>query len=197
MSLVLPKIFDDNIKLLKQNNSIKTYFDIYNINILSIDFNKVQSDYYTLSKKIHPDLFSNSTEEQQSLSQFYNELLNNGLKTFKNLFSTANYWLETIQLRNSKCNLVPKEIMGIVFEIQELLEIEALYEDDIEELDEYLDQLESREKNLKRLLSEDFEKWDSNVITMPNELAISLNDILNRYSYIRKLIEQINKKLNS
>lgn len=197
MSSVLPQIFDEKTKLLKQNSSIKSYFDIYNIKSLSIDFNNVQSDYYTLSKKIHPDLFSNASEEQQVLSQFYNELLNNGLKTFKNVFKTADYWLETIQLRNSKCHLVPKEVMGIVFEIQELLEIQSLDDDDIEELEDYLDQLESREKNLKRLILEDFKKWDSNEITMPNELAISLNDILNRYSYIRKLMEQINEKLNS
>jgi len=195
---VLNSIYNHHTKLLIRNPEISTYFDLYECTTnLAPSKEHLESIYYSLSKYIHPDLFQNASEEQKALSNYYSELLNNGIKTLKNVFKTADYWLNLHTLRDTTNNRVPPEIMGHVFEIQEILSEDARTDDQKEELEDYIEHFEGLETKLKKQLLSLFEEHKINS-DIPNEnVAQLINALLNTYSYIEKLISQMEDALDS
>jgi DnaJ-domain-containing protein 1 len=194
MKQLLDKIYNSGKSELIENSHITNYFDIYGVSgKLFFSKEEIEEIYYFFSKFIHPDKFSNGEKSQLELSLTYFELLNNGLKTFKNDFEKANYWLE-LEKNRVKDKKVPGEILADIFEIQELLQEEELSDSAEEELEEYLETFENLQKSLKKNLNNIFEKHDKNELNK-EETAQKLNEILNKSTYTSKLIEQIEEKL--
>jgi molecular chaperone HscB len=99
------------------------YFELFDIPIsLSVDKDSIRSKFYELSRKYHPDFYSQSSEEEQSEVLEKSALLNKAYKVFNDASGTIKYVLQLKGLieEDEKYQL-PKDFLMEVMEVNEQL----------------------------------------------------------------------------
>jgi molecular chaperone HscB len=97
------------------------YFELYGIPVsLKPDLKVVKQRFYELSRKYHPDFFSNSTEDEQAGALEQSAAVNKAFKVFNNADETIKYVLQQKELleEEEKYQLPP----GFLMEMMELNE---------------------------------------------------------------------------
>lgn len=100
-----------------------TYFELFGIPVqLMIDKAALSTQFFTLSRKYHPDYFANGTAEEQAEAVEKSALLNKAWKTFQNQDETIKYVLQLKNLleEEEKYQLPPDFLMEVM-EINEAL----------------------------------------------------------------------------
>ncbi len=93
------------------------YFELFNIPVsLFVDASSIKKKFYELSRKYHPDFFSNTSEEEQSEALEMSALLNKALKTLSNADETIKYVLQLKGLleEEEKYQLPPDFLMDVM-----------------------------------------------------------------------------------
>jgi len=177
---------------------------------LDLDEAKLEREFYKLSRKLHPDVYSRASAREQLWSLEKTSQLNDAYRILKDPISRTEYLLalQGIQLeeqskiatemaRNSgreKKQTVPLELLEEAFELNMLLE-EAKAGNVHDDLRAQL--VATREGLTKRLdamrdeLKAAWKKWDSGDM----EATSLMVDVLNRRSYLRNLVRDINEVL--
>ena len=99
------------------------YFELFNIPVsLFVDASSIKKKFYELSRKYHPDFFSNTSEEEQSEALEMSAMLNKALKVLSNPEETIKYVLQLKGLleEEEKYQLPPDFLMDVM-ELNELL----------------------------------------------------------------------------
>ena len=99
------------------------YFELFNIPVsLFVDASSIKKRFYELSRKYHPDFFSNTSEEEQSEALEMSAMLNKALKVLSNPEETIKYVLQLKGLleEEEKYQLPPDFLMDVI-ELNELL----------------------------------------------------------------------------
>ncbi len=123
-----------------------TYFELFDIPIaLQVDTTLIKTKFYELSRKYHPDFYSQATETEQEEVLEKSALLNKAFKTFGNKEETIKYVLQLKGLLEDeeKYKLPPNFLM----EIMELNE--ALLDATMEADDETIKNEKIKIKNLE------------------------------------------------
>jgi molecular chaperone HscB len=100
------------------------YFELYDIPVsLKPDLPIVKKKFYELSRKYHPDFFSNATEEEQAEVLEKSSAVNKAFKTFSNADETIKYVLQQKGLleEEEKYQLPPDFLMEMM-ELNEQME---------------------------------------------------------------------------
>ncbi len=85
-----------------------------------IDEKQLQTRYYELSRRLHPDRFQTGSPQEQRASLQATALLNAAFKTLKDVESRGRWWLERSgESLGRNNNQVPAGLAAHVFEIQE------------------------------------------------------------------------------
>jgi molecular chaperone HscB len=195
---------------------------------LNLDVAALERDFYALSRKLHPDLYAQSSEaEQQQWSLEKSSQLNDAYRTLKDPIARSEYLvrLEGVQLDEqstqateaaratgqAKKQVVPPDMLEEVFELNMQIEelrmnqkMGAQDPDLLEQLEEHRKSLQQRLAAVDRELREGWSAWDDVVVdhgagaTEAGKQAIlQLVDVLNRRSYIRNLVRDVNQALES
>ena len=93
------------------------YFELYNIPVsLQPDQQLVKQKFYELSRKYHPDFFSNATEEEQAEALEKSSAVNKAFKIFSNGDETIKYVLQQKSLleEEEKYQLPPDFLMEMM-----------------------------------------------------------------------------------
>ena len=100
------------------------YFAVFSLpRRLSIDLADLEQRYYALSRRLHPDLFSNRPASEQTASLRASALVNRAYKTLKDPVHRGLYWLELNGESLGRDNeRVPPALAARVFEVQEQLD---------------------------------------------------------------------------
>src|SRR5690242_8336521 len=100
-----------------------TYFELFNIPIqLKVDVASLNSKFFELSKKYHPDYFVKDKPETQAEALEKSALLNKAFKTFQNPDETIKYVLKLKGLLEEEEKYeLPAEFLMEVLEINEQL----------------------------------------------------------------------------
>jgi len=204
------------------------YFSFFGLpRKLNLDVAALERDFYALSRKLHPDLYAQSSEaEQQKWSLEKSSQLNDAYRTLKDPIARTEYLLRlqgvdldeqstqaTEAARASgktKKQVVPPDMLEEVFElnmqIEELRMNQKMGEQDsdlIEQLGEHKKSLQQRLSEVDQELRSGWSAWDSVVesggeSSEASKPAVSqLVDVLNRRSYIRNLVRDMNEALES
>jgi molecular chaperone HscB len=198
---------------------------------LNLDVAALERDFYALSRKLHPDLYAQSSEaEQRQWSLEKSSQLNDAYRTLKDPISRTEYLLRlqgvdldeqstqaTEAARTSgktKKQVVPPDMLEEVFElnmqIEELRRNQKVGAQD----SDLLEQLQIHKKSLQQRLSavddelrSGWSAWDDIVTSGGNtapalasarrQVIERLIDVLNRRSYIRNLVHDVNEALES
>ena len=191
---------------------------------LNLDVVLLEKEFYQLSRKLHPDLYSGADQREQLWSLEQSSQLNDAYRTLKDPIKRTEYVLrlEGVELEEQsksateqaratgavKKQVVPPDLLEEVFDLnmqlEELRMLKKMGEDDpalIEEVGRQKLELEEKHEALLDELRGHWTAWDQAVDggTESDRLRIrdKMVDVLNRRSYLRNLVRDVNQVLES
>jgi molecular chaperone HscB len=196
----------------------QTYFSIFGLPArLTIDTAALERDFYKLSRKLHPDLFARKSAEEQAWSLRQSSLLNDAYRTLKDPISRTAYLLkleglavedENTESRDAKAkqNRAPADLLEEVFELNmQLEEMRAnlkMGEDDPVlrgDLERAQQQFKSMLASVDTDLRSAWTAWDTaldaNDIAAKNKQKNTMLALLDRRSYLRNLLREVDSVL--
>ena len=188
------------------------YFEVFGLpRKLWIETVTLEQKFLQLSWKLHPDNFVNASEEQRELSLKRSSKLNDAYRVLRDPVARLEYLLEIEGQRKEgeKKQQAPPELLEEVFELNESLDELREARQSGENLGELKTRLQSAENGLKEKLDEVdtqlqcvAKDWDAAVdgkagTEARKKLFSRMNELLNRRSYIRNLVANVFKELDS
>ncbi|HUM06603.1 MAG TPA: Fe-S protein assembly co-chaperone HscB [Terriglobales bacterium] len=189
---------------------------------LNLDVALLEKEFYTLSRRLHPDVFAQAENQERTWSLEQSSMLNDAYRTLKDPIKRTEYLLrlEGVELEEQskqatdkaretgelKKQVVPPDLLEEVFELnmhlEELRAQKQLGEDDpalLEEIGKAKLSLEEKFDALFRELQSDWHRWDKAVDSGTEEELLKIRDhmvdVLNRRNYIRNLVRDVNEAL--
>ena len=203
------------------------YFSVFGLERkLNLDEAALQRDFYRLSREFHPDKFARASAEDQQRAMEKSSQLNDAYRALKDPISRTQYLLELEGVKleeqssaatqaarasgEEKKQVVPPELLEEVFELnmqlQELRMNKKTGESDpaIErDLNAAKDKFEARLEALTLELRSIWNHWDaviSNQNASPEQrttIRDKMVELLNKRSYIRNLVRDVNAALEN
>ena len=195
---------------------------------LNVDTAELEREMYTLSRKLHPDLYVRSTPQEQQWSLEQSSKLNDAYRTLRDPIARTEYVLklEGVELEEQskqateqaratgelKKQVVPPDLLEEVFELnmqlEELKANKKMGEDDPDltrDLEQARSGFEAKLKDIGTELEAGWAEWDSLIDreqageNIPDDerrrVRDRMVDVLNRRSYIRNLVRDVNAAL--
>lgn len=199
------------------------YFEVFSLpEKLTIDTAALEKQFYSLSRKLHPDRFASrpAVEQEEALRQ--SSLLNDAYRTLKDPILRTQYLLKlqgieleeqskaaTDAARQSggeKKQVVPPELLEEVFELnmqlQEMRMAKQMGEDEPELRRDLLtakDTFDARMLETQAELENLWARWDQAIEagdpTQKTSTLDAMVTLLNKRSYLRNLVRDVNEAL--
>lgn len=174
------------------------YYDFFGLDHrLDLDLKDLETRFYTLSRRLHPDVYFRRSARERQFSLDATAILNDGYRTLRNPVARAEYLLreQGFDIGEQKSANAPPELLEEVFELNEVLE-------ELREGDEAArPQLEAAEKRflamreeIDRDLGGLFRAYDQ---SRDRAVLCQVRGLLNRRKYVRNLIHEVEKELVS
>ncbi|MBI4853052.1 MAG: Fe-S protein assembly co-chaperone HscB [Acidobacteria bacterium] len=187
------------------------YFSFFKLPIkFHLNLKELENKFYELSRKFHPDFFSQASEQERRYSTERTSMLNDAYRTLKEPLKRANYLL---RLQGFKAigqeTKTPPDLLAEIFELNEQLE-ELRYAKKSKDntlFNTLKTQVLDTEKMLKERANEliynlnsIFSLWDN----LPNNSSLeekkkllnNISDILSKIKYINNLLENIEEEFD-
>jgi molecular chaperone HscB len=176
---------------------------------LWIEMSTLEKKFLELSWKLHPDKFVNASPADQELSLKGSSELNDAYRVLRDPVARVEYLLELEGMRKEgeHKQQAPPELLEEVFELNESLDELREAKASGGDLDSLKHRLESAEKNFQQKLGEvdaqlqeTAQQWDAAIDANASDtdrkgILVRLNELLNRRSYIRNLVTNVQKEL--
>ena len=200
------------------------YFSFFGLQRkLNMDLGQLEREFYNLSRKLHPDRYAQSESQEQQWSLEKTSQLNDAYRTLKDPITRTEYLLRTEGIQfgeqsktateeartsgKQKEQAIPPDMLEEVFELNMQLEEARMNkkagEDDAElakQLEQTRQQLQARYKALDQELKKYWDEWDASVAQeadadVRGSITSKMVDLLNRRTYIRNLVRDVNDVL--
>ena len=186
------------------------YFELFEMpRKLWIEMNGLEQKFLQLSWKLHPDNFVNASEEERELSLRRSSELNDAYRILREPVARVEYLLglEGKRKEGQHKQQAPPELLEEVFELNESLDELREAKTAGGDLGSLKARLEAAQKNFGEKLAEvDSELqtaarlWDAAIDARASDtdrdaIMVRLNELLNRRSYIRNLVTNVQKEL--
>jgi molecular chaperone HscB len=176
---------------------------------LWIEMNALEQKFLQLSWKLHPDNFVNAPAEEREISLKRSSELNDAYRTLRDPVGRVEYLLaiEGARIEGQNKQQAPPELLEEVFELNESLDELRDAKSSGGDVVALKQRLEAAEKNFEEKLQEvdgqlqlAAKDWDKvieeNADGAARKAAMAkLNELLNRRSYIRNLVTNVQKEL--
>ncbi len=179
---------------------------------LQVDAAELEKQFHALSWKLHPDNFGQAGKRERALAVERSSQLNDAYRALRDPVRRVEYLLQRAGLRKEGATKqqAPPELLQEVFELNESLEElrEARQScNGAQQAAPLRKKLEAAQLNFEGKLGEvdaqlaaAFGQWDAALAAAAGEaqraeLMARLNEILNRRSYIRNLVANVQKEL--
>ncbi len=200
------------------------YFSFFGLpHKLNIDLAQLEREFYSLSRKLHPDRYAQSESREQQWSLEKTSQLNDAYRTLKDPITRTEYLLRTEGINfgeqsksateearssgNQKQQAIPPDMLEEVFELNMQLEEmrmnKKMGEEDADlarELEQTRAELQERYQGFDKELKSYWDAWDALLAreeaeTERNAVTAKMVDLLNRRTYIRNLVRDVNEIL--
>jgi molecular chaperone HscB len=176
---------------------------------LWIEMSALEKKFLELSWKLHPDKFVNASSEEQELSLKRSSDLNDAYRVLRDPVARVEYLLELEGMRKEgeHKQQAPPELLEEVFELNESLDELREAKASGGDLGALKSRLEQEEKDFQEKLGEvdaqlqeTAKQWDVAIDANASDndrkaIMVRLNELLNRRSYIRNLVTNVQKEL--
>lgn len=199
------------------------YFALFGLpRQLALDGKLLEKQFYRLSRKLHPDLYAQASEEKRQWSLEKTSMLNDAYRTLRDPIARTEYLLEIEGIRldeqsrdatdaaratgAAKQQIVPPDMLEEVFELNMQLEEARQAAASNSQDAELVANLDAAEKNfttqmaaLQQQLESLWTAWDqaqaSNDAAAKETTKQEMVALLNRRSYIRNLVRDVQQAL--
>jgi len=199
------------------------YFEVFNLpRKLTLDVVALEKQFYTLSRKLHPDRFASKPAAEQEAALAASSQLNDAYRTLKDPILRTQYLLklEGVELEEQskaatdaaratgieKKQVVPPELLEEVFELnmqlQEMRAAKQMGEDEPElrrDLMTAKDAFDAKMVETQAELEGLWAGWDAAVDAGDEAAKVRVRDtmvaLLNKRSYLRNLVRDVNEAL--
>lgn len=147
-----------------KNDAADNYFSLLGLAVsFDVDKTLLNHNYHEIQKSIHPDNFANAAAVERRLSVQKAAQINDALETLKNPLRRSIYLLSLygVELSDNDGSVDPAFLMEQM-ELRENLSEVGSKDDPLAELDDILDDVNSRIKQLMNVLADLFDKLLSN-----------------------------------
>jgi len=176
---------------------------------LWLEMSTLEKKFLELSWKLHPDKFVNASAQEQELSLKSSSELNDAYRVLRDPVARVEYLLELEGMRKEgeHKQQAPPELLEEVFELNESLDELRDAQASGGDLTSLKSRLEAEEKNFQEKLNEvdaqlqdAAKQWDAAIDANASDsdrkaIMLRLNELLNRRSYIRNLVTNVQKEL--
>jgi len=176
---------------------------------LWIEMSALEKKFLELSWKLHPDKFVNAAAAEQELSLKRSSELNDAYRALRDPVARVEYLLELEGMRKEgeHKQQAPPELLEEVFELNESLDELREAKASGGDLGSLKSRLEAAEKSFQEKLTEvdtqlqeAAQQWDAAANANATDtdrkgIMVRLNELLNRRSYIRNLVANVQKEL--
>ena len=176
---------------------------------LWIEMSTLEKKFLELSWKLHPDKFVNASPEEQETSLKRSSELNDAYRVLRDPVTRVEYLLEIEGMRKEgeHKQQAPPELLEEVFELNESLDQLREAKTSGSDLASLKSRLESEERSFQEKLrevdaqlQETAKQWDAAIDAKAGDndrkaIMVRLNELLNRRSYIRNLVTNVQKEL--
>ncbi|HET9741356.1 MAG TPA: Fe-S protein assembly co-chaperone HscB [Terriglobales bacterium] len=192
---------------------------------LNIDLDALEREFYRLSRKLHPDLFARASADEQRWSTEQSSVLNDAYRALRDPIARTEYLLElegvkleeqsraaTDQARaqgKEKKQVVPPDLLEEVFDLNMQLEEMRMNRKMGERDEQVVKDLEAAKSRFETMLGEStnelhklWNEWDKAIASGVPEgdsrrivVRDKMVDLLNRQSYVRNLVRDVNEAL--
>ena len=186
------------------------YFAMFEIpRKLWIEMGALEKKFLQLSWKLHPDNYVNASPEEREISLKRSSELNDAYRTLREPVVRVEYLLaiEGARVEGKSKQQAPPELLEEVFELNESLDELREAKAASGDTSVLKQRLEAEQKNFQSNLEEvdgelqaTAKEWDSAADVGADEtkrkgIMAKLNELLNRRSYIRNLVVNVQKEL--
>jgi molecular chaperone HscB len=190
---------------------------------LTLDVPALEKQFYILSRKLHPDRFAAKPAAEQEAALAQSSLLNDAYRTLKDPILRTQYLLslEGVELEEqskaateaartsgvAKKQIVPPDLLEEAFELNMQLEemrmAKKMGEDDPQLRKDLLTAKQTFDAKMAEThanLEQLWTQWDASIDTNDNTAKDAAKDalvaLLNRRSYLRNLVRDVNEALD-
>jgi len=188
--------------------SSEDYFSFFELpKKLSIDAKALQTKFYELSKKLHPDSYQQATEQEKQIALEKSSILNKAYEIVKDPWLRAGYMLDVENF--SKKNMdqkTPPELLAEMFEIQEHVDTikeakrSPISEEELKlierDLNESLGEVQSKIKIIESKLQSVFKEWDADS-SNHEKLALEIQKLIHERKYLETARQTVESALES
>lgn len=183
---------------------------------LTLDPAQLEQTYHDLGRRIHPDRFAGSDATLRDLSLRSTALLTRAYRTLRDPVSRGLYWLELNGHKLAENNKnVPADLAEMVFEVQDqLAALREARDGHGTEAERLRGGVDERRAELHRMidaalseLTQNFARWDGarnddayvhDADGVGRDILVNeLKSILSKIAYLRTLIRDIDRELDS
>jgi molecular chaperone HscB len=200
-----------------------SYFEFFDLpRKLTLDVAALEKQFYTMSRRLHPDRFASKPLAEQETALAQSSLLNDAYRTLKDPILRTQYLLklEGVELEEQskaateaaratgveKKQVVPPELLEEVFELnmqlQEMRAANQMGEDEPQlrrDLMTAKDAFDAKMVETQAELEGLWSAWDSGVDggddAAKNRAKEAMVELLNKRSYLRNLVRDVNEAL--
>jgi molecular chaperone HscB len=176
---------------------------------LWIEMNGLEQKFLQLSWKLHPDNFVNASPEEQEQSLKRSSEVNDAYRVLRDPVARVEYLLhiEGARKEGEHKQQAPPELLEEVFELNESLDELREAKEGGADLAALKSRLETAQQNFQQRLGEVDEllqvaaqQWDAALEAEADDndrkaIMVRLNELLNRRSYIRNLVKNVQMEL--
>lgn len=167
-----------------------TYFELYNLPIsLKVDAAQLKQKFYELSRKFHPDFFSNASEEDQANVLEMSALVNKAFKTFSKEEATIHYVLQLKGLLadEEKYQLAPDFLMEVM-ELNEQI-MEAKMEGDTNSITNLKNEISNLQSTIYEPVKAIVEHYQEGITTQ--EELLQVKEYYFRKKYLTRILDSL------
>jgi len=201
----------------------RTYFEIFSLPAkLGIDTAALEKSFYALSRRLHPDRFAARSAEEQEAALGESSRLNDAYRTLKDPIARTEYLLklEGVELEEqsksatdtaratgtAKKQIVPEDLLEEAFELnmqlEEMRAAKKMGEDDPQLRSDLLAAktgFDTKMTETQEELETLWARWDAALDASDAPAKLAARDamvaLLNRRSYLRNLVRDVNDAL--
>jgi molecular chaperone HscB len=172
--------------------------------LLQVDNTELESAYYNLGRRIHPDRFASASPEVRDASLRATALITRAYRTLRDPISRGLYWLELHDCQLAENNRqVPPDLAELVFDVQQQLSELRSGPEQGADVAEGFAELGTTHTSLVKLRDElnsdlikNFASFDEGGGGSQDQLLTQLKTILSRIAYLRTLLRDVERELD-
>jgi molecular chaperone HscB len=172
------------------------YFDFFGLpHRLQMDSGELERRFYTLSRRLHPDVYFRRPARERQFSLDATAILNDAYRTLRDPIARAEYLLKEngFDIGEQKSANVPPELLEEVFELNTALEEMRHGEDEARpQLEAASGKFSGMRDEIDSELQRKFREFDE---TRERRVLGEVRGILNRRKYVRNLLSEVEEAL--